>query len=327
MKYVAFSLIAAAVLLIAVIRYVRVGGSGYAGPLAELNDADRAAAARMKSDVSTLAGAIGERNASRPGSLDRTAQFLATSLTAAGGQVRLQRYTADGVPSANVEVEIPGSTKAKEIIIVGAHYDTVPGSPGADDNGTGVAAVLELARRFLNEKPARTVRFVFFTNEEPPFFRSEEMGSYQYARRSKQAGENIVAMLSIEAIGYYVDDLATQRYPPPLNLLYSSRGNFVGFVGNVRSRKLVRHSLRAFRRSVMFPSEAAVAPETVSGVDWSDQWAFWKFGYRAVMVTDTAIYRNPHYHGATDTPNTVDYGRLAQVTTGLEGVVRTLANR
>lgn len=327
MKYLAFSLIAAAVLLIAVIRYVRVGGSGYAGPRPQLNDADRAAAARMKSDVETLAVTIGERNVTRPGSLDRAAEFLVRSLTAAGGQVRLQRYTAAGVASANVEVEIPGSTKAKEIIVIGAHYDTVPGSPGADDNGSGVAAVLELARRFAKEKPARTVRFVFFTNEEPPFFREEEMGSYQYARRAKQAKENIVAMLSIESIGYYADDIGTQRYPSPLNLLYSSRGNFVGFVGNIHSRKLVRHSLRAFRRSVMFPSEAAAAPEIITGIDWSDQWAFWRFGYRAVMITDTAIYRNPHYHLETDTPATLDFGRLAQVTTGLEGVVRTLANR
>jgi Zn-dependent M28 family amino/carboxypeptidase len=188
-----------------------------------------------------------------------------------------------------------------------------------------VAAVLALARRFAPRKVDRTLRFMAFANEEPPFFRTEDMGSRVYARRCAERGEKVVAMLSLETIGFYDDRPGTQHYPPPFGLLYPSRGNFIGFIGNTASGSLVRRAVAAFRRNEPFPSEGAAMPESISGVGFSDQWSFWREGYPALMVTDTAMYRYPFYHRAQDTPDKVDFDRLARVVRGLEHVVAVLA--
>ena len=206
-------------------------------------------------------------------------------------------------------------------MIVGAHYDSVIGSPGADDNGTGVAALIELARRFTKSK--RTLRFVAFANEEPPHFGTPAMGSYRNAQRCHERGEKVVAMLSLETIGFFSDAPKSQQYPPMLHLLYPPTGDFIAFVSNLKSRSLLRRCVRKFKG---FPIESGALPEMVPGVGWSDQWAFWQFGYPAIMVTDTAPFRNPHYHTSQDTPETVDYPRLAQVVDGLTAVIDDLAN-
>jgi Zn-dependent M28 family amino/carboxypeptidase len=185
--------------------------------------------------------------------------------------------------------------------------------------------MLELARLMAAAKPARTVRFVAFVNEELPFYRTGEMGSRLYARRSRERGENIVAMLSLETIGYYSDRPGSQRYPFPLGLFYPGTGNFLAFVSNLGSRPLLHRALRAFRRHAAFPSEGVAAPAFIPGVDWSDHWSFWAEGYGAIMVTDTAPYRYPYYHTAHDTPDKVDYERLARVVTGLHGMLVELA--
>jgi len=221
---------------------------------------------------------------------------------------------------------VPGGARAEEIVVVGAHYDSARGTPGANDNGSGVAAMLELARIFREAKLARTVRFVAFVNEEPPFSNTDEMGSRQYARRTKARGEKVVGMLSLETIGWYSDHRGTQRYPFPLSLFYPSRGNFLGFVGNLDSRALLHEAIGSFRRHAAFPSEGIAAPRSIPGVDWSDHAPFWDEGYPALMLTDTAPYRYPHYHSAQDTPDKVDYERLARVVTGLAGMLRDLAN-
>jgi Zn-dependent M28 family amino/carboxypeptidase len=221
-------------------------------------------------------------------------------------------------------VEVKGGARASEIVIVGAHYDSVLGAPGANDNGSGVAAVIELARLFAAEKPARTLRLVAFVNEEPPFYHSDAMGSRHYARRSKERGENILAMLSLETIGYYSNLPGSQRYPFPLGLFYPSTGNFIAFVSNLTSRALLHETLASFRRHAGIPSEGVAAPAIIPGVDWSDHWSFWREGWAALMVTDTAPYRYPHYHSAQDTPEKVDYERLARVVTGLHGMLREL---
>jgi len=195
---------------------------------------------------------------------------------------------------------------------------------GANDNGSGIGAVLELARLFKEAKPARTLRFVAFVDEEPPFYRGDEMGSRYYAQRSKEQGENIVAMFSLETIGYYSECPGSQHYPFPLNFFYPSTGNFIAFVSNLSSRALLHEAIARFRRHAEFPSEAAAAPAFLPGVDWSDHWSFWKEGYSALMVTDTALYRYPYYHTMQDTPDKVDYERLARVVTGLHGMLREL---
>ena len=178
----------------------------------------------------------------------------------AGYKVNRQSYQARGEPCHNLEVEIPGKTRGGEIVVVGAHYDSVSGCVGANDNGSGVAAVLALARAWSGRESARTLRFVAFVNEEPPFFQTEQMGSLVYARHCRQRNDNIVAMLSLETIGCYSDEPGSQKYPFPLGMFYPSRGNFIGFVGNTANRRLVQQCIKTFRRLVAFPSEGAALP-------------------------------------------------------------------
>ena len=224
----------------------------------------------------------------------------------------------------NVIAEVKGSSRTEEIVIIGAHYDSREGTPGADDNASGTAAVLALARRYAKEHPARTVRFLLFPNEE--YFRQEAMGSVVYARLCRSRNEDVVAMVSVETIGYFSDAAGSQQYPFPVNLLYPDRGSFIGFVGNLASRELVREALGAFRKGAGIGSEGVAAPESVEGVDWSDHWSFWREGYPGIMITDTAPFRNPNYHRATDVPDTLDYHRMARVVSGLARVVRELGS-
>jgi len=219
-------------------------------------------------------------------------------------------------------VEIRGSD---EIVVIGAHYDTILGSPGADDNGSGVAALLAIARRFAHEKPARTLRFVAFANEEPPYFTTEQMGSWVYAKGCHDRHERVVAMMSIEAVGYYRDTPGSQQYPAMLDAVYPTTANFIAFASNLRSHGLLQRCVEVFRGHATVPSEGAALPEDIPGIGWSDQWSFWRFGYDAIMVTDTALFRNPHYHQRSDLPDTLDYERFARVVEGLMAVVRSLA--
>jgi len=225
----------------------------------------------------------------------------------------------------NIEAVVAGSAAPGEIVVVGAHYDSVRGCPGANDNGTGVAAVLELASRFAGSSRRRTIRFVAFVNEEPPWFQTPAMGSAVYANAARARGDRIVGMLSLETMGYYSDERGSQTYPPPLNLLYPDVGNFIGFVSNVRSARLLRRAARAFTARTPFPMRSAAAPAAIPGVGWSDQWSFWQAGYPGLMVTDTAPYRYPWYHTAQDTPDKISADRLAVVVDGLEHVVHVLA--
>ncbi len=209
--------------------------------------------------------------------------------------------------------------------MIGAHYDTVSGCPGANDNGTGVAAVLELAQRFSRRPQPRTIRFVAFVNEEPPFFKTAHMGSVVYANAAKARGDRVMAMLSLETMGYYSDERGSQQYPAEIASLYPDVGNFIGFVANDASAPLLSKARRAFEQRTAFPLQSAAAPDEVPGVGWSDQWAFWQAGYPAMMVTDTAPFRYPWYHTAEDTPDKIDYEKLAHVVDGLEAVIESLA--
>jgi len=238
--------------------------------------------------------------------------------------VRREEYPSDLAPVRNLVAELAGGARVDEIVIVGAHYDSVAGAPGANDNGSGVAALLELARSLRDWRPALTWRFVAFVNEEPPFFKSAQMGSRVHAERASARGERIRAMFSLETIGFYADTPGSQRYPFPFGWLYPDRGDFLAFVANLASRALLHKTLDAFRAEAQFPSEGVAAPTWIPGVDWSDQWSFWHEGYPGVMITDTAPFRYPHYHTPRDTPDKVDYRRLARVVRGLERTFRTL---
>ena len=315
--------------------YIRMPGRGHRGELPPTTDDELGIAAELERDVRALAQEIGERSSMQ--AHGRAIQYLQGAFQAEGLSSFLHQF-ANPVPigisgiafdivfQANVVAEIRGSVRADEIVVVGAHYDSVRGSPGANDNASGVAAMLAIARRLATSKPERTLRFVAFTDEEPPCFQTDDMGSLAYARACREKGERIVAMLSLETLGCYSDAPGSQRYPIPLlKLAYPSRGNFVAFVGNVASRGLVREAIGSFRESAAFPSEGAALPAWIPGVGWSDQWSFWQQGYPAIMVTDTALFRDPNYHRASDTPEKIDYGRLARVVDGLVSVVARLA--
>lgn len=307
-------------------KMVRMPGKSYQGPLPAADGQLRALAAELRRHVTHLAVEIGERNVlHRPKQLAQAADWIEGELAKLGYEAKRQRYEVSGVTCCNLEAEIRGATVPDEIVVIGAHYDSVGGTPGANDNGSGVAAVLALARRFAQRKTDRTLRFVAFVNEEPPYFQTAQMGSWVYAQRCRQRNERITAMFSLETIGYYSDDPHSQKYPPPLGLLYPSTGNFIGFVGNTRSGELVRQVVATFRQYEAFPAEGGAPPEAIPGVGFSDHWSFWQEGYPALMVTDTAMFRYPHYHEAEDTPDKIDFERMARVVRGLEKVIAGLA--
>jgi len=296
-------------------------GYSHKGPLPPPTSEDTGMEGRLREHVAMLAGSIGERNTMRYSALQRAAKYISAQFAASGYQAREQSYLADDRKVSNIWVEIKGASRPEEIVVIGAHYDSPPGSPGADDNASGTAALLELARLFRDVKPAMTIRFVAFVNEEPPFFRTELMGSRVFAAEAAKKGEKVVAMLSLESIGFFSDAPGSQRYPFPLSVFYPDTGNFIGFVGNFGSHSLLHGCVRTFRETTRFPSEGVLAPELITGIGWSDHWSFWQEGYPALMVTDTAPFRNPHYHQPTDTPDRLDYGRLARIVSGLRTVV------
>jgi Zn-dependent M28 family amino/carboxypeptidase len=297
----------------------------YAGPLPPLNSQESELRDHLAVNVKYLADSIGERSLERTASLEKTAGFIRENLSA-GYAVNDVPYEIAGQKVSNLEAILVGTETAQGNVVVGAHYDSVAGTVGANDNASGVAAVLELARLFKTAKPRRTVRFVFFVNEEPPYFQTENMGSAVYARRLRSQGIPVSAMISLETIGFYSDAKGSQKYPPPLGFFYPSRGNFIGFVGNPESRDLVRRSVRKFRETTRFPSEGVSAPAEWPGVGWSDQWSFWQQKYPGIMVTDTAAFRYPYYHTQLDTSDRVDCEKAARVVDGVRQVVEMLAN-
>jgi len=278
----------------------------------------------LKTDVRTLAGEIGERNVSKYAGLKAAADFIESSFIQVGLQPRRDTYEVDGLPCHNIEVEIRGTFP--QIVLIGAHYDSVLGAPGANDNGSGVAALLALARRFARKQPTQTLRFVAFVNEEPPYFQTSKMGSLIYAGRCKARGDQISAMISLETIGCFSDAPRSQTYPvPALGAFYPKTGNFIGFVANLQSRRLLRRAIGLFREQKKLPSEGVALPSFLPGVSWSDQWSFWRHGYPAIMITDTALFRYAHYHEPSDTPDKLDYDRFALVVSGVERIMADLA--
>ncbi len=306
---------------------INMPGSSYTGPLPPLSEQEQHVAGLLEKHVHILANEIGSRNIWRRSSMDSTVRYLDKVLSDMGYTVQQQEFRSYEVTSVNLEVEIPGHLYPEEIIVVGAHYDTVSNCPGANDNGSGVAALLELARLLDDSSPQRTVRLVAFANEEPPFFFSNTMGSAFYAARCRDRKEKIVGMLALETIGYYSDEPGSQHYPFPFSMFYPDTANFIGFVGNIRSRQLVRQTIEAFRNHARFPSEGLAAPSFITGVGWSDHLSFWRKGYPAIMVTDTAFFRYASYHTSADTAEKLNYKRMARIVIGLVPTILELANQ
>jgi len=302
-------------------------GESYQGVMPPLTQQEAALQKALQRDVEKLSGEIGEHNYLHYNNLTAAANFLEESLAGSGYKVQRQGYQIQLANQTyyNLEVEIKGTNRPDEIVIIGGHYDSVAGSPGANDNSTGAAAILELAGAFAGKKTARTLRFVEFVNEEPPFFQTNDMGSVVYAKRCRDRQEKIVAMLSLETIGYYSNESGSQKYTFPLNLFYPTVGNFIGFIGNPTSGDLVRNAIASFRQHTKYPSQGAALPNKIPGVGWSDHWAFWQQGYPGIMVTDTAPFRYPYYHTPEDTPDKINFEPTARVVAGLAKVVADLA--
>jgi Zn-dependent M28 family amino/carboxypeptidase len=263
--------------------------------------------------------------------MEQAAEWVANRMKEIGYSPERQTYRIPGGHFAgeaadNLVAEIAGTSNPEEIVVIGAHYDSVYGSPGANDNASAVAALLALAEWFRDRPQPLTVRFVAFANEEPPFFHTRNMGSYAYANNSRELGEQIIAMMSMDGLGFYSDEPRSQHYPVPgLGLLYPKTADFIGFVTRLRDRSLLNRVLGAFRENATINSEGATLPAFIPGVFWSDHWSFEQFRYPALMITDTAPFRYPFYHTAEDTPDKLDYGRMARVVSGLEAVVSDLA--
>lgn len=309
-------------------------GHSYSGPVDTARPQTRRLAEQLHASVYELSETIGERYIDKPERMNAAVHYIQTRLSQAGYSVWRQAYpctptNCQTVPcqtkmAVNLIAEVEGNG-SDEILVVGAHYDTAQNTPGADDNASGVACGLALADRLAGSRPQRTIRFVFFANEEPPFFQTHEMGSWVYAKRCRDLDEKIIWMASLEMMGYYTDQPKSQHYPFPFNLLYPSTGNFIGFVSNFDSGSSLRKTVGLFRKSCRFPSEGGMVPEWIREGGFSDQWSFWQFGYPGIMITDTSFFRYSCYHNPCDTHDKLDYGRMAVVTEGLEKVIAELA--
>jgi len=273
---------------------------------------------RLRTDVEGLVGLPGYRCFERPDDLDRAADWVKSALEASGLEVEVQPYEVDGRSLRNFIARY-GPDDAP-MLVVGAHYDVCGEQPGADDNASAVAGLLELARLLAQHRPevSHRIELALWPLEEPPNFRTPTMGSAVHANALASRGADVRGMICLEMLGYFSDQPGSQKYPAPgMGLLYSSRGDFISVVGNGSSWGFTRRVKSRMAGATMLPVSSINAPTMVPGVDFSDHLNFWKQGWDAVMVTDTAFYRNPNYHELSDTPDTLDYERMAHVVTGV----------
>jgi hypothetical protein len=295
------------------------------GPLPPLTDIEKDLAQRLAKHVASVTNR--PHNLAHPVALEAAARYIEQTLSALNYAVVRQPYTVDGAEVRNIEAAIEPKGGAADVAtyVVGAHYDSAGACPGANDNGTGVAATLELARLLRDLAPrAHRLRFVLWVNEENPYGKTPDMGSLRHAEALKQRGERVAGAISLETLGYFSHQPHSQKFPAPFGLVYPPVGNFVAFVGLPGARDLVHQALGSFRRHTHFPSIGGVAPGFINGIDYSDHWSYGQVGFPALMITDTAPFRNPHYHLASDLPDTVDYESLARVTKGVERMLREL---
>ena len=280
----------------------------------------------LRRHIHTLCVDIGDRTPFRPGKLARTADYIRGVFEEAGFTVAEQGYEFQGEPVANLIATPPGAEPADAYYVVGAHYDTVPETPGADDNGSAVAVLLELARRLADNPPKVPVRLVAFTLEEPPAFRSGKQGSRFFVKGLEAAGEQVLGAMVLEMVGY---TSPRQEYPFVLKWAgYPDEGNFIGIIGNWASLGFGRAVRAGFRRNPGLPVESLFMPfngHLLPATRLSDHASFWDAGLPAVMVTDTAFFRNPHYHLPSDRPDTLDFRFMAELVSSLELALAALA--
>jgi len=302
-----------------------VPGQSFTGPAPPPTSAEDDLAGRLKRHVTAIAST--PHNVSHYDALEKAAAYIEAELAALGYQPQPQVFDTDGRPVRNIEVvlEPADSGPDTESLVVGAHYDSAGIAPGANDNATGVAAVIELARLLKDAAPKdKRLRLVLFVNEEPPYDRSPTMGSWQYAKMLKERGERVAGMIALETLGCFSDAPGSQKYPPPFGLFFPNKANFIAFVALPGGRSFLHEVIGPFRRHTELPTIGGTAPDQFDGVGWSDHWSFAQFGFPGIMITDTALFRYAHYHKATDTSEKVDYEKVARITLGLEQTLREL---
>lgn len=282
----------------------------------------------LRLHVDRLAGLIGPRTLKRPKTIEATIGYITGQWNSAGYDVAQETYEAIDDTATNLIVEKPGGKKTSEIVLLGAHYDTVPTTPGADDNASAVAVMIEVSRLLREHTGKRTARYVAFACEEPPYFNFGCMGSQYHAGQARKRNDSIVAMLCLEMVGFYRDEPNSQTVPPSipasLHRFFPKRANFLAGVGNLRSWKLVWSFRRGFKRGTKMPLFSIALPEKISEIRMSDNSSFWDQNYPALMLTDTSFLRNPHYHQESDTPETLDYERMTEVTLGVVSAMKRL---
>ncbi len=287
---------------------------------------DPALRENLKRHVIALSDEIGERHFFRYEHLQKAARYVSGIFKEYGYNPEWQTYHWGNQEYSNIIATQEGSKDPGKIIIAGAHYDTVRGTPGADDNASGAAGILELSRMLSNEDIDKTIKFIAFVNEEPPFFRTRNMGSRIYSKQAKKNKEDIIAMFSFEMIGYFSEEEKSQHYPFGIRLWYPTNATFIALVGNIRFRKFVKRVAEIFRKHSDFDLQSIAMPSIIPGIDFSDHWSFWREGYNAAMITDTAFYRYHDYHGPRDTYEKLDYGKMAAVVDGFKYVLKELAS-
>ncbi len=274
----------------------------------------------LEKHVRFLAGVTPSRNYTNPKTLNSVAEFIAEEFRKAGTNVEFQEFPVEGEIYKNVRGMFGPDKRTR--IVIGAHYDVYGETPGADDDASAVSGLIALAYMIGAQSLNTPIEFVAYTLEEPPFFGTEQMGSFQHAELFKKRDILLKAVICLEMIGYFTDEKMSQTYPiPGLELVYPSTGNFIGVVGRLADSHLVKSISRSMKKASDLPVEHLAAPSILPGLALSDHWSYWKHGYDAVMITDTAFYRNPNYHASTDTPDTLDYVRMSKV---IEGVYAAL---
>ncbi len=306
-------------------------------------ESDAKLAQMLQQDVFYLSETVGQRGFHAYKGLKKAENYIESEMKKSGYAVKRNDYKVKAAEIgkeylklgfspeqvfSNIYVEVKGTEKPDEYIVVGAHYDSVCVSncKGADDNASGVAATLALARHFTDKPQKCSLIFVAFANEEPPFFHTETMGSMVFARMLKKENRKIRGMIAFDTIGYYSDEPGSQNYPPPLDQYYPNKGNFIAFVSNMSSIDFLRDCIGTFRKNSALPSEGTAVPSFIPGSDWSDHWSFAKLGWNAVMVSNTALYRTPYYHSSQDTWEKLDYRRMALLTDGMKKIIGKIAD-
>lgn len=293
-------------------------------PVVRVEPVDSVDPTRLETHVRALSQKFGPRDVEHPQYLDKCAVYIHGEFARAGGRVSDQPFEKDGRTYRNVVASF--GPESAEIVVVGAHYDSAGPRPGADDNASGVAGLIELAELLGRSELGARVDLVAYTLEEPPVFRSTLMGSAVHARSLAESGTRVRAMICLEMIGYFSDAPNSQRYPiGALGVFYPGTGNFISVVGRVGGGGLVRTVKRAMTASSTIPVYSINAPSFVPGIDFSDHLNYWNEGFPAVMISDTSFYRNANYHTVDDTADTLDYGRMAQVVVGVHAAVVELA--